>query len=350
MSVSTGAGCWPGRAGGIVQWLPRSEQREQRLADNRPGEVLRFRAEVSRALESLEGWTGQQRDVGGSLLLQGYREALLEAAWTQRACLLIDRDGLSAGSAAVEAARQVAVVLARSEELRERAERLHEVGRWLAARCEPAHWPAGTVLAAVSFSPLELLDRQHPALMASPEPPPVAGEGPPLVWGVPALGPDWHGHRVTIDGRQVTLDRQDARWWPLTQDQLGGHQLCRLNGSPEAIERMARKTGRPPVALIERLDDLAAVPLFIHQVLGVALDLDRLGPAPRLKHPGFLRLVADAAEAARAAGLPLLAGGEPAVKQPDYWIGLGCTALYKKAIPRGGQRVDVIRREQKSGM
>lgn len=350
MRIYEGAGCWSGQVVGTVLWRSGQDRQERNPVTDRAVEVLLFRAEVSRALERLEGWSARQESVGGSLLLQAYREALLEPAWTQRACLLIDREGLSAGSAAIEAARQIASLLEHSEELQERAGRLREVGAWLAARCEPAVLPAGAVLASRSFSPLELLDREHPAIMTAAAPPPVVADGPPLVWGVADLGPDWHGKRVVIEGQRVTLELIGSQWWSLEQERLGGHPLCRLNGSPGAIGRMARKNGRPPIALIDRLDDLAAVPLFIGQVSGVALDLDRLGPAPRLRHPGFLRLVSEAVEAAMAAGVPLLAGGEPASRQPDYWTGLGFTALYTKAIPRGGQHVNVIRREQKSGL
>ncbi|HLN64228.1 MAG TPA: class II aldolase/adducin family protein, partial [Symbiobacteriaceae bacterium] len=71
----------------------------------------------------------------------------------------------------------------------------------------PAPAP-GTVLAAPDLLPLQVLDLRCPALIGAGEPP-VTGEGL-LVWGVPDIGPHWHGRRVAIDGPTITLDAPET--------------------------------------------------------------------------------------------------------------------------------------------
>lgn len=347
MQTVVGAGCWPGRAEGTVVWIGgdgpggSAGRAPDRLLDSRPApdraaEVLRFRAALGQAVADLENWAERQLTLEGRVLLQGYKEALLEEAWSRRACGLIDADGLTAAAAALEAASAVAAVLGRSPDLTERKENLETATRWLAGRLAPAALPPDAILAASALTPLDLLDLGgRPALLVRADDPPVVGGGP-VVWGVPHLGPHWAGRRVAVDGARVVLDVPAPRWWTLDQERLNGHPVCYLNGDLEAVGRMARKLGRPPVVMIRRLDDLAAVPLFVRGTAGVALDLDRLGPAPRLKHPGVRLLVRQAAEAAREAGVPLLAGGEPADKHPDTWFSLGFTALFGRGPSRGG--------------
>jgi hypothetical protein len=310
--------------------------------------VLRFRAAVGAALADLERWLEQQPTVESRILVRSYQDAVHEDAWTRRACALIDGQGLTAPAAAREAAGAVAAVLEQTEELHGRAEALRVAARWLAGRLSgpPPAWPADAIVAAADLTPLELLDLGRPAIIGG-NGPMVVGETP-LVWGIPHLGPHWAGRLVAIDGPTLTLDLPDQRWWHLDGDQLGGCQVCYLNGDLEAIERMTRKTGGPPVAMVSRLDDLAAVPLFLKETAAVAIDLDRMGPAPRLKHPGVQLLFKAAAAAAREAGIPLMAGGEPVEKHPDAWLAL-FPALFTRSPARGGlQRA--LRRNAPGGM
>jgi hypothetical protein len=337
MQSVVGAGCWPGKAEGTVVWLggDRGGADGGQTAD-RAGEVLLFRAALGQAVVDLERWAEGQPTLEGRVLLQGYKEALLEEAWSRRACALIDGDGLTADMAALVAGRTVTAVLGRSPELQDRKEHLETAVHWLAGRLAPFVMPPDAVVAAVALSPVELLDLGgRPALVASTAEPPVVGDGP-VVWGVPQLGPHWAGRRVALSGAKVVLDVPAPRWWAQDGDQINGIPICYLNGDLEAIGRMARKVGGRPIVLVRRLDDLAAVPLFARDTAGIALDLDRLGPAPKLKHPGVQLLLRRALEAAREAGVPLLAGGEPAAKHPDAWLAFGFTALYGRAQSRGG--------------
>jgi hypothetical protein len=345
MQIVQGAGCWPGQAEGRVVWVGFSGAGRagdagalggvaEPVAD-RAAEVLRLRAAMGAALADLERWLERQPAVEGRLLIQSYRDAAQEDAWSRRACSLIDGQGLPAPAAAVAAAGTVAAVLEQTEELHGRAEALRAVARWVAGRlAESPGWPVDAILAAADLSPLELLDLERPVIMAGGQPP-VAGEGV-LVWGVPRLGPAWEGRRVVIDGSTLTLDPPDPRWWHLDGNTLGGCQVCYLNGDLEAIARISRKTGELPVVVLSRLDDLAAVPLFLRETAAVAVDLDRMGPAPRLKHAGVQLLFKAAAEAARAAGVPFMAGGEPVEKHPDTWLSFGFTALFTRSPARGG--------------
>ncbi|MDF2627738.1 MAG: sugar isomerase [Symbiobacteriaceae bacterium] len=355
MQTVVGAGCWPGRAEGTVVWL--GGDRGQGSGDgaapghtaDRAGEVLLFRAALGQAVADLERWAERQPNLEGRMLLQGYKEALLEEAWSRRVCALIDSEGLTADLAAAAAARTVAAVLGRSPELYDRKEHLETAVRWLAGRLAPFVMPPDAVVAADALSPVELLDLGgRPALVASPVEPPVLGDGP-VVWGVPQLGPAWAGRRVAIDQARVVLDAPAPRWWALEHDQINGIPVCYVNGDIEAVARMARKVGRPPIALVRRLDDLAAVPLFARDTAGVALDLDRLGPGPKLKHPGVQVLLRRALEATREAGLPLLAGGEPAAKHPDTWLAFGFTALYGPGRFRGGAQ-HAVRGDAQGGL
>ncbi|HWI62062.1 MAG TPA: phosphoenolpyruvate-utilizing N-terminal domain-containing protein [Symbiobacteriaceae bacterium] len=338
MQTVVGEGCWPGRAEGTVVWLggDRAETAPAKVED-RAGEVLRFRAALGQAVVDLERWAERQPTLEGRVLLQGYKEALLEDAWSRRACALIDSEGYAADAAAREAARAVAAVLGRSPELLERKESLEAAARWISRRLAPAAWPPDAVLAAPALAPVELLDLggRYPVLVAATTEPPVLGDGP-VVWGVPGLDARWAGRRIAVDGARITLDVPAPIWWTFDGERLAGTPVCPLNGDLEAIGRMARKLGRKPFALVHRLDDLAAVPLFAAQTAGVALDLDRLGPAPKLKHPGVQLLLRQALESARAAGVPMVAGGEPAAKHPDAWLSLGFTALFGRGHSRGG--------------
>lgn len=330
-----GAGCWPGQAEGRVVWMPQILPGAGEGAADRAAEVLAFRAAVGQALADLERWSELQPALEGRLKLQACREALLEHAWVQRVCALIDSEGRTAPVAAVEAAGALAQVL-RRRNADDLADHLPEVARWIARRLRPVPLPPESILAAPHLSAPELLDLNGPALIASAEPPPVAGTGP-VVWGVPGLGPDWHGRRVAADGDLITAGIPDPIWWVQDGDRLRGLPVCMLNGDPDALGRMERKLGTRPAAMIRRLDDLAAVPLFVERAAAVAVDLDRLGPAPRLKHPGFRLLIQAAAAAAQKAGVPLVAGGEPVRRQPDTWLAMGFTALFGPANFRGGE-------------
>lgn len=344
-----GAGCWPGRAEGRVVWLSGELPVAEGQVAERAAEVLRFRAALGQALEDLERWSDRQPTLGGRVLLQTYREALMEDAWSHRACALVDGDGANGATAALEAAVAVSAVLERTAALQGRSDALRTAARWFAGRLcgRFASLPQDAVVAANGLSPVELLDLGRPAITGGDEPP-VVGESP-LVWGVPGLDATWEGRRVAMDGARLTLDLPDPTWWVLNGDRLKGAPLCVLNGNPEALERMARKLGEAPAAVVGRLDDLAAVPLFLHRVVAVALDLDRLGPAPKLKHPGVQLLLRRAAESAAQAGVPLLAGGEAAEKDPDHWLSLGFTALYTRSPARGGGH-RALRRHAQGGL
>lgn len=341
MRTLRGAGCWPGRAEGRVIWH-RFQPGDKAVAPaDRAGEILRFRAALGQALADIERWSEDQDTVDARVRLQSCRDLILEGAWSYRACALIDERGMAAGDAAVEAAVQIAAVFGRSGELREAAGQVAVVGRWIGRRLSGLIPGSDAVLAALDLHPLEVLDLTCPALIAGPEP--VVRGTQPLVWGVRELNPDWEGRRVALDGANITLDVPEPYWWPLSDGLLNGHPVCQLNGDPEAVARMARKLGRPPAALVRRLDDLAAVPVFIRQVAAVAVDLDRLGPAPRLKHPGTDRLLREAIGAGLEAGVPVAAGGSLAEKHPEQWLDKGFTAIYGD-IPLGGQRTHAIRR------
>jgi hypothetical protein len=346
MRTVQGAGCWPGQAEGPVVWAGVERPVERSAVADRPAEVLRFRAELGRALADLGAWSEQQRTVEGRLLLQAYREALLEDAWHQRVCALIDSDGVGAPAAAVEIATQVAAVMGRSPALKERAAHLQSVAAWMAGRLQPPPpLPPDAILAANRFSPLAMIDRQHAAILGGPEPPLVGGG--PLVWGIRELGPHWQGKRIAIDGRTVRLDVPDLKRWLLEDGKLNGLPLCQVDGNPEAVRRMAQVLGRRPAALIHRVDDLAAVPLLVGEAAAIALDLDRLGPA---EHPGVRLLIDSAVRACKRAAVPLVVSGGPAERDPDFWTGLGCTALFEAARTRGGQATHAIRRGKESSL
>jgi hypothetical protein len=301
--------------------------------------VLRFRAALGQAVADLERWAERQPTLEGRLLLQAHKEALLDDAWSRKACALIDETGAPAAAAARGAVAAIAAVLARSADLQEQKVHLEVAGAWLAARLAADAPAPDAVVACETAGVLDLLALDgRPALIADPAEPVVVGEGP-VVWGVPGLGPHWSGRRVSIDGTRVELDTPTPRWWTLEGDhQLNGHPLCILNGDPAAISRTARKLGRPPVALVRRLEDLAAVPLYIVDTAGVALDLDKLGPAARLKHPGIQLLLKAAVQAAQQAERPIVVGGEPAYKHPDAWFTLGFTALFGRSPHRDALR------------
>jgi phosphoenolpyruvate-protein kinase (PTS system EI component) len=205
MRTIAGTGAWPGRAEGPVVWLRRERAVTEAVVADRAAEVLRFRSELRRALGDLEAWSEQQQTVEGRLLLQGYRDALLEDAWGHRVCALIDSEALCAPAAAIKVAAQVSGVMARAGSLQERADHLRAVGRWLADRLDPLSLPADAILAANRLSPLAAIDRTHPAVTGGPEPP-VLGAAP-LVWGLREIGPHWQGKRMAIDGRRVHLRR-----------------------------------------------------------------------------------------------------------------------------------------------
>lgn len=349
MRTVVGAGCWPGKGEGPVVWLEGSRTWTREPVSDRATEVLRFRAELGRAVMDLDTWSEAQETVAARLVLQGYRDALLEDAWARRVCALIDAEGLPAAAACVEAAEKVGALLARSVALQERVHHLMEAVQWLAGRLSPFSYPPDAILAAERLGVLALLDRQHPALVADGARPEVVGKAP-LIWGVPGLGPDWSGRRLGFASTVIRLDMSEHPAWVLKDDQINGHPVCHPNGDIDALERMARRLGRKPVALIGRLDDLAAVPLFIAEVAAVAVDLDRLGPAPRLKHPGLELLMRAAAAVAVSAGVPMLVGGEAATKHPDRWLALGFTGLFGTRLPQGGHHTDALRRHKEGRM
>lgn len=349
MRTVVGTGCWPGKGEGPVVWIEGEQAWSRELAPDRSAEVFRFRAELGRALGDLEAWSELQQTVEARLLLQAYRDALLEDAWSRRACASIDTEGLSATAACMDAAERVAPLLARSEELQGHAGALLESARWLATRLSPPDLPAGAILAASRLNVLELLDRRHPALVAEGAAPAVIGRAP-LVWGVPGLGPDWNGRRVAFANMALLLDAPSYRWWQLTENELQGHPVCHLNGDPPAIDRMAHRLGRKPAVILHRLDDLAAVPLFAGSVAAIAVNLDKLGPAPRLKHPGLELLLKAASAVAAGAGVPMLAGGEPVTRSPEHWLAIGFTGFYGTRLPQGGFHSHAVRGRKEGGL
>lgn len=343
-----GAGAWAGQAEGLVVWLRPAEAARAggERAGERAAEILRFRAAVARACQDLQRWSEEQETLEARVLLQAHQEAALHEAWQERACRLIDRDGMTASQAALEAAVHLAGVMQRDPDLAGTALRLLETARWIGLRLSGG-WrlPPGSVVAAEELSAPELLDLVHPVLLGGDKEPVVAGRIP-LVWGVAGLGPDWDGRRVGIDGEWVTFGLPDPRWWPQAGEVIGGIPACPVNGDPEAVSRMARALGRPPVALIHRLDDLAAVPLFAEHAAALALDLDRLGRSHSLRHPG-VRLLLDSAV---RTGLPLLAGGKAAYANPEFWFEIGFAAVYGVKPPQGGTYPNAVRRDAQGGL
>jgi len=348
MRTVTAAGCWPGRIRGRVVWLGAepSGQAPGPVAD-RAEEVRRFRREVSRGLADLEAWSEGQPVLEGRLLLQGYRDALQEESWIRRVCLAVDQEGMPAAGAAVAAAEKVSAVMVQREALRERAGYLLTVARWIARRLRPLDLPEDAVLAAEQLSPLETLDRRHPALIAGPEPP-VRGGGP-LLWGVPGLGPHWHGRRVEADGLTITLEEEvepepepapaesgPPLWEWEGSSRLNGRPVCRLNGDPGILQGARKQWDQPPVVLVSRLDDLAAVPLFVRETGGVAVDLDKAAPGPRGHHPGVRRLLEEAIQAAGEAGVPVAVGGELVRRNLAEWLALGISGILNGPVPRKG--------------
>jgi|GEM_PF-6382930 len=326
MRTVTAAGSWPGKAQGRVIWLRAAEPLpEAGPVEDRPAEVRRFRHEVNRGLADLEAWSESQPVLEGRLLLQEYRDALQEEAWINRVCTMIDQEGVTAAYAAVAAAEKVSAVMARRELLADRAIHLRHVAQWIAGRLSPRPLPPDAVLAAETLNPLEILDRRHPALIAGPEPP-VRGGGP-LFWGVPGLGPEWDGKRVAAEGLTITLDESDPRFWRWEGNRLNGHPVCRINGDPEVIRTIRQQGGERAVALVSRLDDLAAVPLFAGETAGVAVELDRVAPGPRQRHPGVRLLLKAALAATAEAGVPLAVGGEAVRRSPAEWLAMGVQGI-----------------------
>lgn len=109
---------------------------------------------------------------------------------------------------------------------------------------------------------------------------------------------------------------------------------------------MAAALGRLPVAVIHRLDDLAAVPLFAQHAAALALDLDRLGRSHSLRHPGVRLLI----ESAIRTGLPLLAGGKAAYANPAFWLEIGFAAVYGATPPQGGIYPNAVRGDAQGGL
>ena len=292
MRTVTAAGSWPGKAQGRVIWLRAAEPLpEAGPVEDRPAEVRRFRHEVNRGLADLEAWSESQPVLEGRLLLQEYRDALQEEAWINRVCTMIDQEGVTAAYAAVAAAEKVSAVMARRELLADRAIHLRHVAQWI----------------------------------AGPEPP-VRGGGP-LFWGVPGLGPEWDGKRVAAEGLTITLDESDPRFWRWEGNRLNGHPVCRINGDPEVIRTIRQQGGERAVALVSRLDDLAAVPLFAGETAGVAVELDRVAPGPRQRHPGVRLLLKAALAATAEAGVPLAVGGEAVRRSPAEWLAMGVQGI-----------------------
>lgn len=204
MRTIMGSGCWPGRATGTVTWVSGDPVWDRGPVADRAGEILRLRAAVGQGVHDVEDWSEAQPSVAGRLALQTYREALLEDAWVSRICRLIDTTGLPAAAAAVEAAGHVAAVLGRAPDLADRARALRHVATWLAGRLAAQPPAPKAILAAVYLSPLQLVDLAYPALLAGPEPA-VMGRVP-LIWGVPGLGPDWAGRRITFADMRIEVD------------------------------------------------------------------------------------------------------------------------------------------------
>lgn len=339
MRTILGAGCWPGRAEGRVVPYGAEPQVDRTPVNDRAGQILHFRTEVARALQDLEHWSERQLTLSARLALHAQKEALLEDAWVRRVCSLIDTEGLPAAVAACEAAVQVRDLLARSESLRERAWQLLPAARWIVRRLTPVPMPEDAVLAITSdLTPGELLDLPRPALLAGAEPP-VTG-WIPLVWGLPGLGPDWTGRRVALDGAAVTLDVPE----PVVP--VDAPPLCDLAGDLDPVGLLteaAAAGGGKPAALVRRLDDLAAIPVWVHLTSTVVVDLDRMGRVSSLRHPGAELLLRVAADAARRAGVPFLAGGRAAAAHSDHWLSLGFTGLHRSTVePPGGRQSNAI--------
>ncbi len=206
MAVFSARGVWPGEAEGRIFWVDAEAKPERASCADRPAEIGRLREAVSRALADLDGWMERQPTLGGRVLLQHCREALQDQAFMQRVTMLIDQHGLAAPSALVEAAGLVGSIMARSEELQERARALEETARWLARRLAGDRYPPDAILAGQAFSALELLDRTQPAVMAAGEPA-VVGDAP-LLWGVDAVSPEWHGRPARISGGALIIGEE----------------------------------------------------------------------------------------------------------------------------------------------
>lgn len=342
-----GAGAWTGKAEGPVVWLrsPAMAGSGGGSPSERAGEIMRLRAALARASQDLQRWSEEQQRLVARVLLQAHQEAVLNEAWQERACGLIDRQGLTAPAAVLEAASHLAAVMQRDPDLEGTARLLKETAHWLAVRLSGGRrLPAGSVVAAEEISAPDLLDLDHPVLIRGNEPA-VVGQIP-LVWGVAELGPDWEGRRVEIDGEWVILDLPDPRWWPLEDGAIRGIPICPVNGDPEAVRRMVTALGRPPVALLHRLDDLAAVPLFSEHAAALAIDLDRLGRSHSLRHPGLRLLL----ESVARTGLPLLAGGKAAYASPASWFQIGFAGVYGATPPQGGTHPNAVRGDAQSGL
>ncbi|MFZ5827580.1 MAG: class II aldolase/adducin family protein [Bacillota bacterium] len=203
MEAYTGLGAWAGRAEGRILWIEPPTAFDRTPLSDRAAEIGRLKDEIGRAAADLDRWVEQQGTIEGRVVLQNCREALQDTAFTGRVTMLIDLHRLPAPAALVEAAGLVAGIMARSEELSDKAQALPGVARWLARRMEPVAYPPDVILAGREFSPPELLDRTHPALMSAGDPG-VTGEAP-LVWGLPDLSPEWDGRSVRIDGNTVVV-------------------------------------------------------------------------------------------------------------------------------------------------
>lgn len=206
MAVHRAQGAWPGEAEGRIYWVDKEWKPERARCTDRPAEFARLREAVARALADLDAWMERQPTLGGRVFLQHCREALQDPAFMERVTTLIDQHGLTAPAALVEAAALVGGIMARSEELRERAQALQDAARWLARRLAGATYPPDAILASQAFSALELLDRTRPAVMAAGEPA-VVGDAP-LLWGMAAVSPEWNGRPARIRGRELILDEE----------------------------------------------------------------------------------------------------------------------------------------------
>lgn len=207
MEVYTAAGCWPGQGAGRIVWVEPAVQWDRTPVTDRAAELIRLRQAISQGLADLDGWMEKQQTLEGRILLQRCRESLQDPAFTQRLTNLIDQHAVPAPAALVEAAGLVAGIMARSEELKERAESLPLVARWLAGRLAGLSYPPDAVLAARAFSVLELLDRTQPAIMAAGEPG-VMGEAP-LLWGIEAAAPEWAGRRAIFQGNRLEIGLEE---------------------------------------------------------------------------------------------------------------------------------------------
>lgn len=206
MAVYQAPGGWPGEAEGRILWVETQERPERSRCADRPAEIGRLREALRGALADIEAWIERQPTLGGRVMLQSCRDALQDPAFTQRVTMLIDQHGLAAPAALDEAAGLVAGIMARSDELSERARLLPMAARWLARRLSGAAYPPGVILAAPEFSPLELLDRTCPAVMAAGEPP-VVGDAP-LLWGVTEVSSTWAGRPARIAGTRLIIGEE----------------------------------------------------------------------------------------------------------------------------------------------